>query len=107
MTEFESYFTQICDGRIVACDAMKRQSERLLEQYYNPGEFHYDHEIASRHVDFIEKFCKQPSGEIGKPLHLQLFQKARYQAIFGMVDDNAVEGIHIQADGYNHHEKPA
>lgn len=88
MTEFESYFTGIVDSRIVACEKMKRISGILLDQYYSPGEFHFDYDIAKKHTDFIEKFCKQPSGRLGKPLKLDLFQKARLQAIFGFVDDN-------------------
>ncbi|MDR7814529.1 terminase large subunit [Lacrimispora sp.] len=90
MTEFESYFTQIADGKITACDKMKRISDRLLEQYLNPGEFHFDYDIASRHTIFIEKFCKLPTGKLGMPLKLELFQKARLQAIFGFVDDNDI-----------------
>ena len=88
MTEFELYFTQIADGKITACDKMKRISDRLLEQYLNPGEFHFDYDIANRHTTFIEKFCKLPTGKLGSPLQLELFQKARLQAIFGFVDDN-------------------
>jgi len=90
LTEFESYFTQIADGKITACDKMKRISDRLLEQYLNPGEFHFDYDIASRHTIFIEKFCKLPTGKLGTPLKLELFQKARLQAIFGFVDDNDI-----------------
>lgn len=88
MTEFELYFGSILDGRITACDKMKRIADILLNQYASPQEFHFDYEIAKRHTDFIERFCKQPTGRIGSPLHLQLFQKARMQAIFGFVDDN-------------------
>lgn len=88
MTEFEKYFTSLYDGSINACDKMKRISEMLLEQYANPGEFHFDYEIAKRHTDFIERFCKLPTGKIGTPLKLELFQKARFQALFGFVDDN-------------------
>ncbi|MDP2613942.1 hypothetical protein Q8W27_16875, partial [Oceanobacter sp. 2_MG-2023] len=62
----------------------------LLEDYHNPKEFHFDYEIAKKHTDFIEKFCKLPSGKIGQPLKLELFQKARMQAIFGMVDDDDI-----------------
>ncbi len=87
MTEFEKYFSAVCDGRIVACEKLKRQSERLLEQYAHPGEFHFDSKEAKRHTDFIETFCKLPTGKIGTPLKLELFQKARLQAIFGFVDD--------------------
>nr|WP_294682476.1 terminase large subunit [uncultured Anaerotignum sp.] len=88
MTEFEEYFGKIYDGRIVACDKMKRVSEMLLNRFVSPDEFHFDYEIAKRHTDFIELFCKQPSGNLGQPLKLQLFQKARLQALFGFVDDN-------------------
>lgn len=88
MIEFEKYFGQIVDGKITACDKMKRISERLLERYLAPDQFHFDAAIAKRHTDFIEKFCKLPSGNIGEPLRLELFQKARLQALFGFVDDN-------------------
>lgn len=90
MTEFEQYFTSILDNKIVACDKMKRISDILLNNFYNPGEFHFDYEIAKKHTDFIEKFCKLPTGKIGTPLRLELFQKARMQAIFGFVDDNNI-----------------
>lgn len=89
-TELEQYFGGILDGKIVACDKMKRISEVILEQYLSPSEYHFDYDIASRHIDFIEKFCKQPSGELGQNLKLELFQKARFQALFGFVDDNNI-----------------
>lgn len=88
MTEFEQYFGGILDGKIVACEKMKRVSEMLMESFLEPNEFHFDFDIAQRHIDFIEKFIKLPSGKIGTPLQLELFQKARFQAIFGFVDDN-------------------
>lgn len=90
MIEFELYFSSILDGKIIACDKMKRVSDMLLENYANPGEFHYDHDIASKHTDFIEKFCNLPTGQMGKPLKLELFQKARLQATFGFVDDDDI-----------------
>lgn len=88
MTYLEEYFTALTDGKIPACEKMKLVSEKILEDLYNPGQYHFDEEIASRHIDFIEKFCKVPSGNVGAPLKLELFQKARLQAIFGFVDDN-------------------
>lgn len=88
MTFLEQYFTALLDGRINACDKMKRVSEKLLDDLYVPGEFHFDEEIANYHIDFIERFCKVPAGNVGSPLSLELFQKARLQSIFGFVDDN-------------------
>ena len=88
MIELEKYFGGIIDGKIVACDKMKRISEVIIERYLAPDEFHFDLDIANKRIEFIEEFCKQPSGQIGQPLKLQLFQKARLQALFGFVDDN-------------------
>ena len=90
MIEFEEYFGKIVDGKIVACDKMRRISEVLLERYFAPDEYHFDPDIASRHTKFIETFCKLPSGKVGQPLKLELFQKARLQALFGFVDDNDI-----------------
>ena len=88
MNDFEKYFGGILDGKITACDKMKRISEILIERYLAPDEFHFDSDLAKIHTDFIERFCKQPSGELRKPLKLELFQRARLQALFGFVDDN-------------------
>ena len=88
MTEFEQYFTAVYNNDIVSCEKMRRTAEILLEQLACPEEFHFDYEIAKKHTDFIEKFCKLPTGKIGTPLKLELFQKARLQALFGFVDDN-------------------
>lgn len=84
----ETYFTGILDGKIVACEKMKKQAEKIIDAYYNPREYHFDADIAHRHIEFIERFCKVPSGNIGQPLKLMLFQKARFETIFGFVDDN-------------------
>ena len=88
MIELEEYFTNILDGKINACDKMKKQSENILDHFYSPNEFHFDIDIANKHTDFIEKFCKLPSGRLGQPFKLELFQKARFQCLFGFVDDN-------------------
>ncbi len=90
MTEFEEYFTKIADGKIVSCEKMKQAAGMLLERFYSPDEYHFDYDTAKKHTDFIEKFCKTPTGKLGEPLKLALFQKARLQAIFGFVDDNGL-----------------
>jgi phage terminase large subunit-like protein len=88
ITAFEQYFTGIYDGSIVACEKMKQCSEMLLNKFASPDEYHFDPEIAAKHTGFIETFCRIPSGKLGAPFKLELFQKARFQAIFGFVDDN-------------------
>ena len=88
MTPFEEYFTSIIDGRIVACEKMKLISDLLLTRYTKPEKYHFDERFANAPIEFIELFCRQPTGKIGVPLKLELFQKARLQALFGFVDDD-------------------
>ena len=82
------YYGGIVDGKITACEKMRRQADKILEAYHNPDEFHFDKDIAHRPIDFIERFCKIPSGALGAPFLLEPFQKAMLETIFGFVDDN-------------------
>ena len=84
----EEYYGAVVDGKITACEKLKRQADRILEAYANPDEFHFDKDIANDHIEFIETFCKIPSGALGAPFKLEPFQKAILETIFGFVDDN-------------------
>lgn len=88
MIPLVEYFGGIAEGKIVACDKMRRTAQRILDDYYHPGKYHFDEKRANKPIEFIEALCKQPSGKIGSPLKLELFQKARLQTIFGFVDQN-------------------
>lgn len=88
MSDLQIYCEQVLDGEIVASKRLKQTCKMLLENILSPNQFHFDETIAQKHIDFIERFCKMPSGKLGQPLKLELFQKARLQAIFGFVDDN-------------------
>lgn len=47
----------------------------------------FDISKAQRPIEFIEKFCKHSKGRwAGKPIKLELFQKAFIEAAFGFVD---------------------
>lgn len=88
MTALEEYGTAVLDGRILACEKIKRQYERLLTAQACPGQWHFDPERATRPARFIESFCKQSQGRIGTGLTLELFQRAMLEAAYGFVDDN-------------------
>jgi phage terminase large subunit-like protein len=90
MTAFEEYFTAVYDGTITACEKMKQVSEMLLERFAKPDRYHFDERLANAPIDFIEAFCRQPTGKLGVPLKLELFQKARLQALFGFVNDEGL-----------------
>lgn len=85
MSALEQYATAVLDGKIVAGKRIKQQYRRLLYQLYNPSQWHYDQTAADKHINFMERFCIQP--ESGKPLRFELFQRAKFEAIFGFVDD--------------------
>lgn len=48
----------------------------------------FDENKANRPIEFIERFCKYSKGKwAGKPVILELWQKAFIQALFGFVDN--------------------
>ena len=47
----------------------------------------YDRDAARRPVEFIEKFCRVPSGKLGAPFVLEDYEKALVEVAFGFVDD--------------------
>ena len=90
MSYIIDYYSKIQDGKIMAVDSVKRQYEILANNAEHPDKYHLDQDIANRHIDFIERFCKQSQGVMGAPLKLELFQKAHLEATFGFVDDNDI-----------------
>lgn len=87
------YGEAVCDGRIVAGDKIRKMYGRLLEDLAKGercgagGRWHFDQKKARKPIEFIERFCKQSQGKIGEPLRLELFQRAKFEALFGFVDD--------------------
>ena len=86
-----NYITQYNDllqrGKIPACRRIKAVYARLAAETAAPGKYIFDEAKASRPIAFIEKFCRHSKGEwAGKPVALELFQKAFIQALFGFVD---------------------
>lgn len=91
MAELETYATSVLDGKILACDKIKKEYEKLLRDMSAPGRWHFSEKKALRPVDFIEGFCKQSQGmTMGQPLKLELYQKAMLEAAYGFVDDDDI-----------------
>ena len=89
-TALEEYFGGILSGEITSCEKMKLVAAKIMNDFKNPGRYHYDARRAKKHIDFIEKFCKTPTGKLGQPLKLELYQRARLEVLFGFVDDNGI-----------------
>ena len=86
------YFGGILDGTITSCAKMQQVAAIVLRDLDNDDPlypYHYREEYAQKHVSFIERFCRLPSGKLGQPFELELFQRAILSVVFGFVD---VEG---------------
>ncbi|WP_370741468.1 terminase large subunit [Ruminococcus sp.] len=87
MNYIKQYNDLLERGEIPACRRIKAVYERLAKECDTPGRYVFDEEKASRPIAFIERFCRHSKGEwAGKPVALELFQKAFIQALFGFVD---------------------
>lgn len=81
------YNREIRAGKILVCEKVRRIYERLAADVkLKTTTYHFDIDRASAPIYFIETFCKQSKGDMGEGIHLELFQKAGIQAIFGFVD---------------------
>ncbi len=86
MNYIKEYINQIDEGKTVVGEKVKKIYKRLLKESDDKSlPFYFDEETGNRPIKFIETFCKQAEGEIGKPIKLELFQKAYIQALFGFI----------------------
>lgn len=81
------YFEKIKAGEYVVSNRVYKQYEKMVNDIYNSEKYIFDEEKALRAIKFIETFCKHSKGEwAGKPVILELFQKAYISALFGFID---------------------
>ena len=105
MTYIEEYYNWINDNPKKVCKKVKtiykrlydnlKKEERVMFHNRLTGEdethtYIFDEKKSLRCIHFIEKYCRQSKGKWnGKPLKLELFQKAFLQALFGFVDKDS------------------
>ena len=96
-TDAEKYLASINDGNIVACSHMRRLSDIMLPRFGSEYHgFHYDPNMATRPVEWIERYCCFPEGEkMGQPFILEQYERAAIEMGFGFVND----------DGYRQHRQ--
>lgn len=87
------YYKKITTGKIKASKKVIKQYEWVVKELDNPkllgNNWKFDIDKANKPIEFIETFCKKSQGtHIGEPIELELFQKAKLQAVFGFVDKN-------------------
>ncbi|MDT3924927.1 terminase large subunit [Staphylococcus saprophyticus] len=83
----EQYYQEMVDGNITVSNRVKTQYKNLVQDIKEHPKYVFDEAKANRPIKFIESFCKHSKGELaGKPLKLDLFQRAYISALFGFVD---------------------
>ncbi len=86
-----AYYNLIKSGKIEVSEKVKKTYENVVKDLNNPGKYHFDIDKATRPIKFIETFCKHSKGQwAGKPVILDLWQKAIIQTIFGFVDEKGL-----------------
>lgn len=89
MNYIEQYVQAFRAGKCIVPQRVKRIYESLAAEIKSPsGQYIFDQGKAERPIAFIERFCKHSKGEwAGKPVKLELFQKAFISALFGFVHE--------------------
>lgn len=83
------YIDKIRSGEIIVSKKVKQLYFKIIEPIIKDQDPKYKYlpELGEIFIDFAEKLCKQSKGEwAGKFMKLLLFQKAKYQAVFGIVE---------------------
>lgn len=83
------YADAIASGEIRTSKKVATVYAKLAEEIRNPqeGGYIFDVKRATKPIRFIEQFCRHSKGEwAGRPVTLELFQKAYISALFGFID---------------------
>ena len=81
-----AYYQQIKDGSVVVGRWVRMIYEYLVDGLAKK-EFFFDQKKANAAIDWIESHCFHVEGPLAPgPLKLELWQKALYSAMFGIVD---------------------
>ena len=88
MNFIEEYIDKIKTGEIIVGKKVKQLYLKIIEPIIKDEHpiYYFNEKEGSRFIKFAEGFCRQSKGEwAGKLLVLLLFQKAKYQCIFGIL----------------------
>lgn len=81
------YWEWMNDNRIKVSTKIYKTYKYIIDFLEDPdSEWEYDEKRANHAINFIERFCKHSKGKMGgKPFILELWQKAKVAATFGIV----------------------
>jgi len=81
------YWKQIENKEVVVCDKIYRTYKKVVYDLTAESEYYYSPARANHVIEFIENFCRHSKGKMGgKPVILELWEKALIATIFGFID---------------------
>ncbi|WP_343247735.1 terminase large subunit [Diplocloster hominis] len=81
------YWEGIQSGKITVCDKIRRTYKKLAYDIEHQDEYFYSPKRANHILEFAENYCRHSKGKYGgKPVRLELWEKAHLAAIFGFID---------------------
>ena len=96
----EEYAEKILSGEIIANYWIKKQYEQLVRDMKS-GEYIIDLEEAHKRIKFIERKCKHTKSPFaGKPVILELWEKAAIEAVYGFYINDEETGELIRRFTY-------
>lgn len=88
MNYIEQYYNAIETGRVTVSAKVRKTYKHLVDKLHDKeSPYIYDNDRANYVIDFIQTFCKHSKGKWGgRPVILELWQKAATAALFGFID---------------------
>jgi phage terminase large subunit-like protein len=82
------YWEKIQSGEEVVSEKVRRTYQKVVYDLTdNSSEYYYSPKRANHVIEFIENYCKHSKGkEGGKPVVLELWEKAMLATVFGFID---------------------
>lgn len=81
------YWEKIESGEEIVSDKVYRTYKKVVEDVQHPGEYFYSEKRANHIIEFAENYCRHSKGKFGgKPVRLELWEKAHLATVFGFVD---------------------
>lgn len=81
------YWEKIRHKEIRVSDKVYRTYKKVVGDIEEPGEYFYSPKRANHIIEFAENYCRHSKGKFGgKPVELELWEKAHLATVFGFVD---------------------
>ena len=81
------YWEEIESGRVKVSSKVYRTYRKVVHDIHNPDEYFYSPKRGNHILEFAENYCRHSKGKFGgKPVRLELWEKAHLATVFGFVD---------------------